>query len=121
MGNEDQGWVAHAPSKARRHALRGRQAVHGVGVLYVEDLVDEFLHVCAEMPRIAGQAFTAHNVIRKLQLTAYAERQRLTERGVIDPSMLYTHQFVIDALSEAFKFLESRLEGFVKAWIRTAA
>jgi len=45
----------------------------------------------------------------------------LTERGVIDPSMLYTHQFAIDALSEAFKFLESRLEGFLKAWIRTAA
>jgi threonine dehydrogenase-like Zn-dependent dehydrogenase len=45
----------------------------------------------------------------------------LTERGVIDPSMLYTHQFVIDALSEAFKFLESRLEGLLKAWIRTAA
>jgi CDP-paratose 2-epimerase len=78
MGNEDQGWVAHFLIRA----LEGQTiTLYGDGkrwhgVLYVEDLVDEFLFVRAEMPRIAGQAFTAHNVIRKLQLTAYAERQR---------------------------------------------
>jgi len=42
------------------------------------------------------------------------------ERGVLDPSVLYTHSFLINELSEAFK-LERRPEGFLKAWIRTAA
>jgi threonine dehydrogenase-like Zn-dependent dehydrogenase len=44
----------------------------------------------------------------------------LIERGALDPSSLYTHQFDIDELSEAFKLLERRPEGFLKAWIRTA-
>ena len=43
------------------------------------------------------------------------------ERGALDPSVLYTYSFLINELSEAFKLLERRPEGFLKAWIRTAA
>ena len=43
------------------------------------------------------------------------------ERGALDPSVLYMHSFLINELSEAFKLLERRPEGFLKAWIRTAA
>jgi hypothetical protein len=39
----------------------------------------------------------------------------------LDPSVLYTYSFLINELSEAFKLLERRPEGFLKAWIRTAA
>jgi len=49
------------------------------------------------------------------------EAAALIERGALDPSILYTHSFMIDELSEAFKLLERRPEGFMKAWIRTAA
>jgi hypothetical protein len=43
------------------------------------------------------------------------------ERGALDPFVLYTYSFLINELSEAFKLLERRPEGFLKAWIRTAA
>ncbi|HEY1235158.1 MAG TPA: zinc-binding dehydrogenase [Candidatus Binatia bacterium] len=49
------------------------------------------------------------------------EAAALIERNALDPSILYTHSFAIDELSEAFKVLERRPEGFLKAWIRTAA
>jgi hypothetical protein len=34
------------------------------------------------------------------------------ERGALDPSVLYMHSFLINELSEAFKLLERRPEGF---------
>jgi threonine dehydrogenase-like Zn-dependent dehydrogenase len=34
------------------------------------------------------------------------------ERGALDPSVLYTYSFLINELSEAFKLLERRPEGF---------
>jgi CDP-paratose 2-epimerase len=76
MGNEDQGWVAHFLIHVRRpddYALRGWQAVHGV--LYVENLVDEFLLVRAEMPRIAGQ-LNAHKRNPETSVDGYAEQRR---------------------------------------------
>jgi CDP-paratose 2-epimerase len=58
-GNEDQGWVAHFLISA----LRGEPVtLYGDGrqvrdILFVEDLVDAFLHCQARMPRLAGRAF----------------------------------------------------------------
>jgi threonine dehydrogenase-like Zn-dependent dehydrogenase len=49
------------------------------------------------------------------------EAAALIEGNALDPSILYTHSFAIDELSEAFKLLERRPEGFMKAWIRAAA
>lgn len=49
------------------------------------------------------------------------EAAALIERNALDPSSLYTHSFAIDELADAFKALERRPEGFLKAWIRTAA
>ena len=59
LGTEDQGWVAHFAIQT----LRDRPiTLYGDGcqirdLLYVEDLVDAFLHARALMPKIAGQAF----------------------------------------------------------------
>jgi threonine dehydrogenase-like Zn-dependent dehydrogenase len=38
--------------------------------------------------------------------------------GTIDPSSLYTHEFPLERLGEAFAFAESRPDGFLKALIR---
>jgi hypothetical protein len=89
------------------------------GVLYVENLVDEFLLVRAEMPRIAGQAFNAHK--RNPETSVDATPNSDVDRAWRDPSMLYTHQFAIDALSEAFQISGESSRGFLEARIRTAA
>jgi threonine dehydrogenase-like Zn-dependent dehydrogenase len=36
----------------------------------------------------------------------------------LDPSLLYTHSFALEEVSAAFAALESRPDGFLKAWIR---
>jgi len=115
MGNEDQGWVAHifAPDD---YALRGWawcSIRRGSGRRIFVRTRGNAAHRRPSVHCAQRNPETSVDGIRRAAT--------LTERGVIDPSMLYTHQFVIDALSEAFKFLESRLEGLLKAWIRTAA
>ena len=40
------------------------------------------------------------------------------ERGTLDPSMLLTHEFPITELNDAFSLMESRPDGFLKAWVR---
>jgi len=51
----------------------------------------------------------------------HTRSSRMDQGGALDPSVLYMHSFLINELSEAFKLLERRPEGFLKAWIRTAA
>ena len=74
FGNEDQGWVAHFAIST----LRGEPiTLYGDGrqvrdILYVEDLVDAFLHAQARMPSITGEAFNigggATNTVSLLEL-----------------------------------------------------
>jgi threonine dehydrogenase-like Zn-dependent dehydrogenase len=63
----------------------------------------------------------AHERDAAISTQGIREAAAWIERGALDPSILYTHSFFIDELSEAFKLLERRPEGFLKAWIRTAA
>jgi CDP-paratose 2-epimerase len=59
FGNEDQGWVAHFIIRA----LRGEPImIYGDGrqvrdILFVEDLIDAFARVRADIGRLAGRAF----------------------------------------------------------------
>jgi threonine dehydrogenase-like Zn-dependent dehydrogenase len=40
-------------------------------------------------------------------------------RGVLNPSQLYTHTFALDQLDEAFRIMEERPDGFLKALVLT--
>jgi threonine dehydrogenase-like Zn-dependent dehydrogenase len=40
-------------------------------------------------------------------------------KGILDPSMLYTHKFGLDEIDQAFSMIRRRPEGFVKALIVT--
>lgn len=40
--------------------------------------------------------------------------------GVLDPAMLLTHEFPLTDIDHAFRMMEERPSGFVKAWVRSA-
>jgi CDP-paratose 2-epimerase len=88
-GNEDQGWVAHFLISA----LEGRPiTVFGDGkqvrdVLYVDDLVDAFLRVDADIEHLAGRAFNigggVGNCVSLVELIDLIAEQR-GERPLVD-------------------------------------
>jgi threonine dehydrogenase-like Zn-dependent dehydrogenase len=69
----------------------------------------------------AIDVINAHERNAATSIRGIREAAALIEGNALDPSILYTHSFAIDELSEAFKLLERRPEGFMKAWIRAAA
>jgi CDP-paratose 2-epimerase len=84
FGNEDQGWVAHFLVRA----LRGEPiTLYGDGkqvrdVLFVDDLVDAFLRVRADVARLSGRAFNVGGgPARTTSLLELVDRiERLTRR-----------------------------------------
>jgi len=74
FGTEDQGWVAHFVIRALN---RQPITIYGDGkqvrdILYVDDLVDAFLHAAQDIRKTAGHAFNigggVHNTISLLEL-----------------------------------------------------
>jgi CDP-paratose 2-epimerase len=97
FGTEDQGWVAHFLIRA----LRGEPiTIYGDGkqvrdILYVDDLVDAFLAVRADIDRLSGRVFNVgggpRNTISLLELVDEIER-RLRVR----PRLTYADARVAD-------------------------
>ena len=69
----------------------------------------------------AIDVINAHERDAAISTQGIREAVARIECGALDPSILYTHSFLIEELSKAFELLERRPEGFLKAWIRTAA
>ena len=61
----------------------------------------------------------AHERDPRQYLTGMREAAAAIESGRLEPRALYTHSCSLDDLGEAFKLMESRPEGFMKAWIHT--
>jgi threonine dehydrogenase-like Zn-dependent dehydrogenase len=59
----------------------------------------------------------AHERDPKMYLNGMEEAVKTVTEGFLDPLPLYTHNFSLNQISEAFKMLETRPDGFMKALI----
>lgn len=63
----------------------------------------------------------AHEREPRIYLDGMRAAAQAVEDGVLEPSFLLTHMFELDRVGDAFRALEERPEGFLKAWIRIGA
>lgn len=63
----------------------------------------------------------AHERDPRMYLAGIREAATLVQRGVLDPSALYTHEYPLDQLGAALQTTHDRPEGFVKALVRMEA
>lgn len=60
----------------------------------------------------------AHERDPQIYLEGMQEAVEAVQQGRINPEPLYTHQFKLDNIAEAFQMLQNRPDGFMKALIR---
>jgi threonine dehydrogenase-like Zn-dependent dehydrogenase len=59
----------------------------------------------------------AHERDPKIYLQGMQEAVAAVQSGRINPQALYTHAFRLENIADAFQMLQSRPDGFMKAWI----
>jgi len=60
----------------------------------------------------------AHERDPRVYLDGMRAAARAVENGGLDPSFLLTHTFPLERIADAFRALEERPDGFLKAWMR---
>lgn len=61
----------------------------------------------------------AHERDERVYVRGMREAAEAVASGRLDPEPLYTHEFPLEKIGEAFRLLDERPEGFVKALVRT--
>lgn len=60
----------------------------------------------------------AHERDDKIYMQGIRDAVDLVSNGILDPFSLFTHQFSLEQITEAFEATEKREDGFLKAWVK---